>query len=100
MVRVSEEESEGTTEAESLVLDGAPLSIEEVVAVARHGVRVLLATAARARLATGRALIEHIVEHGDTVYGVNTGFGSLARVRISPQELLTLQRNLVRSHAA
>ncbi|HVA90111.1 MAG TPA: histidine ammonia-lyase [Chloroflexota bacterium] len=83
-----------------IVLDGAPLAIEDVVAVAREGRATLLAEEARRAILRGRQVIESIVEHGDTVYGVNTGFGSLARVRVSPAQLLELQRNLVRSHAA
>lgn len=84
----------------SIVLDGSPLAIADVVAVARRGGTAVLAEQARTTIARGRRLIEAIVAHGDTIYGVNTGFGSLARVRVSPAELLELQRNLVRSHAA
>jgi histidine ammonia-lyase len=46
-----------------------------------------------------RRVVEGIVARGDTVYGVNTGFGQLARVRIGDADLDALQRNLVRSHA-
>lgn len=84
----------------SIELDGSPLAPMEVVAVARKGGSVVLAESARIAMARGRGLIESIVAHGDTVYGVNTGFGSLARVRVSPSQLVELQRNLVRSHAA
>jgi histidine ammonia-lyase len=45
-------------------------------------------------------VIERVVASGETVYGVTTGFGDLADVRISPEQTATLQRNLVRSHAA
>src|SRR5579871_5260881 len=88
------------TGTQTCVLDGMPTTIASVVAVARDGARVTLDAGARERVARGRALIERIVAHGDTVYGVNTGFGNLARVRVSPEQLLDLQRNLVRSHAA
>lgn len=84
----------------SINLDGSALRIAQAIAVARHGASVALDPGARARLTEGRALIERIVEHEDTVYGINTGFGNLARVRISRPDLLALQRNLVRSHAA
>jgi histidine ammonia-lyase len=43
--------------------------------------------------------VREILERGDPVYGVNTGFGDLSTVRIPPSEVRTLQRNLVRSHA-
>src|SRR6185437_942984 len=86
--------------ASPLELAGIALAPMDVVAVARKGGSVVLAESARDAVTRGRALIEAIVAHGDTVYGVNTGFGSLARVRVSPPQLLELQRNLVRSHAA
>lgn len=82
------------------ILDGTPLAIDDVIGVARAGAPVILVPGSRARVAAGRELIERITAHGDTVYGVNTGFGNLASVRISPGQLLDLQRNLVRSHAA
>ena len=47
-----------------------------------------------------RAVIERLVAQGETVYGVTTGFGDLANVRIEPDQVLALQRNLVRSHTA
>ena len=55
---------------------------------------------ARERMAASRAVIDRVVASGETVYGVTTGFGDLADVRISPEQTATLQRNLVRSHAA
>jgi histidine ammonia-lyase len=70
------------------------------VAVARQGRAVEVADDARARMAVSRGVIERVVASGDTVYGVTTGFGDLADVRISPAQTATLQRNLVRSHAA
>jgi histidine ammonia-lyase len=51
-------------------------------------------------MAASRAVIDRVVSSGETVYGVTTGFGDLADVRISPEQTATLQRNLVRSHAA
>ncbi len=49
---------------------------------------------------TSRAVIERLVADGATVYGVTTGFGDLANVRIEPEQVAELQRNLVRSHTA
>jgi len=62
-------------------------------------VEVSLGNDARRRIAESRELIEDVVAHGDQVYGVNTGFGQLASVRVSDSELAHLQENLVRSHA-
>ena len=52
------------------------------------------------RMRTSRAVIERLVARGATVYGVTTGFGDLANVRIEPGQVAELQRNLVRSHTA
>jgi histidine ammonia-lyase len=83
----------------SLHLDGQPLSLAEIEAVALDGCRVEIAASARERMTTGRALIEKILAAGQTVYGVNTGFGKLADVRVPADKLAQLQTNLVRSHA-
>jgi histidine ammonia-lyase len=84
---------------EAVRLNGQPLTLAEIESVAVHGCAVELASAARECMAASRALIEHIVATGQTVYGVNTGFGKLADVRISSDHLAQLQTNLVRSHA-
>ncbi|MGA8042673.1 MAG: histidine ammonia-lyase [Terracidiphilus sp.] len=84
---------------ETLVLHGQALSLAEIEAVALGGCAVQIAPAALARVAQSRGLIEEIIAAGETVYGVNTGFGKLADVRIAPERLAELQLNLVRSHA-
>ncbi len=55
---------------------------------------------ARQRLLESRQLVESAVGTGRTMYGINTGFGKLANVRIAPDQLDQLQANLIRSHAA
>ncbi|MFP5235635.1 MAG: histidine ammonia-lyase [Acidobacteriota bacterium] len=82
-----------------LMLNGQPLRLAEIEAVATHGCPVEVAPEARARMAASRSLIEQIVAAGQTVYGVNTGFGKLADVHIADDRLAQLQTNLVRSHA-
>jgi histidine ammonia-lyase len=82
-----------------LVLNGQPLTLAEIEAVALDGCRVEIATAALERVAASRALIEEILAAGETVYGVNTGFGKLSDVSIPHESLAELQTNLVRSHA-
>ena len=52
------------------------------------------------RMRASRAVIERLVDEGATVYGVTTGFGDLANVRIEPGQVAELQRNLVLSHTA
>ena len=83
-----------------LPLSGRDLTIDNVIEVARGGRRVELDAAAAERMRASRAVIERVVEDGATVYGVTTGFGDLADVRIEPAQTAELQRNLVRSHAA
>jgi histidine ammonia-lyase len=56
-------------------------------------VRVDLGDDARRRIAESRELIEDVVAHGDRVYGVNTGFGQLASVRVGDDELAHLQES-------
>src|SRR5271157_5266337 len=85
---------------EILVLDGQPLTLAEIEAVSLSGCAVAIAPAALARVAASRELIEEILAEGQTVYGVNTGFGKLADARIPSGSLAQLQTNLVRSHAA
>ncbi|MGE5230344.1 MAG: histidine ammonia-lyase [Deltaproteobacteria bacterium] len=85
----------------TLVLDGRSLDIAGVVRVARSpAARVALDPAARDRLGESRRAIEAAIAEGRTMYGVNTGFGKLANVRIPPDKLDRLQTNLIRSHAA
>jgi histidine ammonia-lyase len=84
---------------EILVLDGQALTLAEIEAVSLFGCRVAIGPGAIERIAASRALIEVILAEGQTVYGVNTGFGKLADVRIPHGSLAQLQTNLVRSHA-
>lgn len=83
----------------ALVLDGRSLRVRDVVRVARHGASAQLSPEAIDRIRASRELIERTVASGRVAYGVNTGFGDLASVRISPGALLELQRNLILSHS-
>ena len=84
---------------EPLVLDGQALTLAEIEAVALCGRPVAIAARASARVRASRELIEGILAAGQTVYGVNTGFGKLSDVSIPSGSLAQLQTNLVRSHA-
>ena len=81
-------------------LDGRPLKIEEVAAVARGTAEVTLTSEARDRMLAARAVIDDIAAGEQAVYGVNTGFGSLSKMKIPLDQLTELQTNIVRSHAA
>ena len=83
-----------------VVLTGAELTIADVesVALGRRGVR--LDPAARERVLEARAVIDRLVASGEVVYGVTTGFGSLATTFVPPERARELQERLLLSHAA
>jgi histidine ammonia-lyase len=83
-----------------VVLNGSSLTLEDIVAIADRGERITLAPDAAARVRAARAIVDAHADGEAAVYGVNTGFGSFAEVKIPPNALEALQRNLVRSHAA
>lgn len=83
-----------------LEVGNSPLSLEQVGAVAWHRQPVVLAADACRRVFQSRQAVEAALQTGLPLYGINTGFGSFADVRISPAETRQLQINLLRSHAA
>src|ERR1700704_1346223 len=80
-------------------LNGQPLGLAEIAAVAFGNEAVQISAAARKRVVASRKVIDKIIKRDAVVYGVNTGFGKLADVRIPQEDLRDLQLNLVRSHA-
>jgi histidine ammonia-lyase len=88
-----------TPTAGSVSLTGNDLTFAQLYEVALHSADVSLAPAAIERMKTSRAVVEQVVASGQTAYGINTGFGKLASVRISIEQVRQLQVNLVRSHA-
>ncbi len=80
-------------------LDGGPLALEAVEAVARHGEPVALNPAARRALDAGRAFVDRLAAGSEPIYGITTGVGKLKDVVIPPGQRAELQRNLVLSHA-
>jgi histidine ammonia-lyase len=81
-------------------LDGNSLTIEDLVAIARDFVPVAIADEARTRVRAARAVVDEFAERDSPTYGINTGFGNFAEVRIPHDSLAQLQVNLLRSHAA
>ena len=75
-------------------------SADEVVAVARADAAVVLGPAARAEMERSAAVVAARAAAEEPAYGISTGFGSLALVRIPPEARIALQHSLVRSHAA
>jgi histidine ammonia-lyase len=84
----------------AITLTGDSLTIPDVVAVARDCATVGIDAAAAERADRSRAAVERMLATGEPIYGVNTGFGKLASVRIRADQLLQLQRNLILSHVA
>ncbi len=83
-----------------ILLDGDSLSLEAIVEVAHRRAEVSLSEAARGRVERARAVVDRVADGNAAVYGINTGFGTLAEVRIDKKDLRTLQRNLLLSHSA
>jgi phenylalanine ammonia-lyase len=79
-----------------LELDGGSLTIEDVVAVARHGAHATLAEHARGRVDAARRLKRDLIEREVPIYGVTTGFGDSAHRQISPSKTAALQQNVLR----
>jgi len=82
-----------------LKLNKEPLSLEALRQVWSGPVRVTIGDRAREAVAAAEKTISDVLDSGDQVYGVNTGFGLLANVRVSDDDLGHLQENLVRSHS-
>jgi len=83
-----------------LLIDGDHLTIENVHEVAFERRRVEVHPDAIAKIRRSRAVVDAIVNEERIVYGISTGFGKLADVRIGAAELTQLQKNLIRSHAS
>ncbi len=80
-------------------MDGRNLTVDDVVTVARDRTLTSFDEDARQRVTDARQRVEALLRSDDPVYGVNTGFGALARVRIPPEDQEPLQEHLIRSHA-
>jgi histidine ammonia-lyase len=83
----------------TVALTGNDLTFTQLYDVALRGEQVQLAASAIERMNASRAVVDRLVASGATAYGINTGFGKLASVRISMEQVRQLQVNLVRSHS-
>jgi len=83
-----------------VALNGQRLTLDQVTAVALRNETAGIAPEAIEAMRKSRAVVERMAAGDMPVYAVNTGVGLLADVRVSPGDLETLQRNVVRSHAA
>jgi histidine ammonia-lyase len=82
----------------SVALSGNDLTFSQLYDVALGGEQVQLTASAIERMSASRAVVDRLVASGEAAYGINTGFGKLASVRISTEQVRQLQVNLVRSH--
>ena len=83
----------------NLTIDNQLVTLDVLRSAWQEPLTVSLGNTAKQRIAEANELIDDVLASGEQVYGVNTGFGQLAQVRISDDELAHLQTNLVRSHA-
>jgi histidine ammonia-lyase len=88
-----------TTNGDVVLTPGA-VGRADVIAVARHGAQVEVSEAAREAMERTAAVVAHLADSKEAVYGVSTGFGSLALKSIEADRRAQLQRSLIRSHAA
>lgn len=84
----------------TLIIKGSGLTIEDVVAVARHGKKVTLETAAQERIVKCRAMLERKIQAHEIMYGVNTGIGEFSEVVLNDDQVKDFQKYLIYNHAA
>jgi histidine ammonia-lyase len=82
-----------------VTIDGNSLTVEDVIRVARGGVRVALSPAAAAAVVRARAYVEQKLAEGAVIYGLTTGFGKFQDVFVPPEQATRLQHNLIVSHS-
>jgi histidine ammonia-lyase len=82
-----------------ILLSGNDLTFDQLYSAALRHEAVSLSPTAITRMRASRAVVDRLVAANETAYGINTGFGKLASVRISAEQVRQLQINLVRSHA-
>ena len=81
-------------------LDGNSLTLNQLLAIAHESAPIAISGSAQARVRAARAVVDEFAEHDAPTYGINTGFGNFAEVKIPHDSLSELQVNLLRSHAA
>lgn len=100
MSTIAPENARTAASVDVVTVGTGPLTIGEVVAVARHDARIELDPAALDTVAASRAIVEGLAADPEPHYGISTGFGALATTFIAEDRRAQLQASLVRSHAA
>ena len=85
---------------DTFLIEPGKLTLSQLRALWRRPMAVRLDAGSRGAIEASAATVERVVAQNDTVYGINTGFGLLAKTRIPADKLKELQRSLVLSHAA
>jgi len=83
-----------------VVINTTGMTFEDVLAVARHDAKVVIALATIEAVALTRSRVDALASSPDPVYGISTGFGALANRHVTPEYRVQLQKSLIRSHAA
>ena len=81
------------------LISGNNLTLQRLEDFLAERPAIQLTEAARTRMHAARRLVQQKIDLGETIYGINTGFGKLAQVKIPTEDLQHLQLNLLRSHA-
>ncbi|MCK9996911.1 MAG: aromatic amino acid lyase, partial [Candidatus Krumholzibacteria bacterium] len=84
----------------AIILDGSQLTIDKLVAIARHGEQVELPQAALERIQRCRALLDEKLEANEIMYGVNTGIGEFSEIVLDDDQVRQFQKYLIYNHAA
>jgi histidine ammonia-lyase len=84
----------------TVLIDGQTLNIEKLEEIARKNAEVAYSEEARAKIEKCWRLLEKLVNSGKAIYGVTTGIGEFARIRVGPEQGSLLQKNIIYSHAA
>lgn len=82
-----------------VILNGRDLTIEQVVAVAREGAKVVLSEEAKKAVKKAREYVDRKLSEKAIIYGLTTGFGKFSDIFISEDETKPLQKNLIKSHS-
>ena len=83
-----------------IFIDGNNLTIEDVYAVAVNNEKIGINDDTVERVVKSQKKLRNLISKGGMIYGINTGFGSLLNVKISQEDVLDLQKNLIRSHSS
>lgn len=82
-----------------MIIDGQSLKVEDIVKVARDKEKVELSFRSKEKIERSRSYVEKVIETGEIVYGITTGFGKFCNIIISKEDTRKLQVNLIRSHS-